>query len=524
MKKFLSLLLAALMLCGCLTVATAEERETLTILIAEDTLITSYEDNAFTTYVEEGCNVNLEFVLLPATDADQKLQLMISSGEKLPDVICHGLNLSTVYAYAQAGAIIPLDEYYEKGLAVNVDAANEMYPEIDLFGQIRAADGHLYSIPRYFREINNVFSCRLFLNTQWLKNLNLEMPTTTEEFYQVLKAFKEQDPNGNGIADEIPMAGAWPSHTSNYNPINFMMNSFVQTNSSKNYFFVEDGKINLSYATDGWRKGLEYMNLLVEEGLLDPASFTQTSAQVSAVIANPEVCIIGCYPLQGQKADYLDEFDGIMPLKGPDGVQLARYNPDTANNQWFITADCKNPELAFKVGDFMFTEEAFRLCRVGEEGVSWVDAAPDAVPLLAGQDAQFDWLDAGAMWTTAQNATWRQKAPLFAWDGLNVQTLNENTAPREAKVSAYYPNLEAYKPAEGTYLTRALNYTEDEEFVIADIASTLQTYAIESAIRFITGDMDVETEWDAYVAELKNIGIDTYLEVSQAAYERQIAK
>lgn len=524
MKKYLALLLAALMLCSGVSAFAAEERETLTILIQEDTLITSYEDNAFTTYVEEGCNVDLEFVLLPATDASQKLQLMISSGEKLPDVICHGLNLATVYAYAQAGAIIPLDEYYEKGLAVNVDAANAQYPDIDLYGQIRAADGHLYSIPRYFREINNNYNIRYWLNNQWLENLNLEVPTTTEEFYQVLKAFKEQDPNGNGVADEIPLIGAWSSHSSSYNPITFLMNSFVLTTPGKNYLFVEDGKLNLAYATDAWREGLAFMNKLIEEGLLDPASFTQTSSQCLATLGNPEICIVGCYALQGAKDPYIEQFEGLMPLEGPNGVKLAHYNPTTANNQWFVTADCKNPELAFKVGDFMFTEEAFRLCRVGEEGVSWVESEPNAQPFLAGQVAQFNWLDAGAMWTTAQNSTWRQNAPLFAWDGLNVQEMSDTVPEREVKNANYFPLLADYKPADGTYLPRALNYTEDEDFIITDISSTLQTYAIESAIRFITGDMDIDTEWDAYVAELKNIGIDTYLEVSQAAYERLIAK
>lgn len=524
MKKFLSLLLAALMLCGCLTVATAEDRETLTILIAEDTLITSYEDNAFTTYVEEGCNVNLEFVLLPATDSSQKLQLMISSGEKLPDVICYGLNLSTVYAYAQAGAIIPLDEYYEKeDMLTNVKAAAEKYPQIQLFEQITAADGHIYSIPRFFREINNNYSTRYWINYQWLENLNLEVPTTTEEFYNVLKAFKEQDPNGNGIADEIPMLGAWPSATSTYNLTTFIMNSFVQTNPSKKYLYLEDGKMTAAYATDAWREGLRYVNKLYAEGLIDPNAFTQTSSQALATLSNPEICIVGCYALQGSKDPYIEQFEGLQPLVGPEGVQLSYYNPTTASNHWFVTADCKNPELAIKVGDFMFTEEAFRLCRVGEEGVSWVASEPGAEPLLEGEVAQFNWLDNGAMWTTAQNATWRQNAPLFAWDGLNVREMSDAVSLRETKDAKYYPTLAAYKPAEGTYYT-FLNYTEDEEFQITDISSTLYTYAVESMVRFITGDLNIETDWDAYVAELKNIGLDAYLEVSQAAYDRQIVK
>ena len=520
MKKFLAILLAAVMLCGSFSIAAAaEERETLSILIAEDTLITSYDDNAFTTYVEEGANVDLEFVLLPATDTAAKLQLMISSGETLPDVLNYGMNLSKTYAYAQAGAIVPITQYIET-LAPNVMANVAAYPQVQILEQITCADGEIYGLPRYFREINNEFKYRYWLNHQWLENLGMAVPTTTEEFYQVLKAFKEKDPNGNGIADEIPLTGAWSSHGSTYNLAAFLMNSFVQATPGRDYLYVEDGQMKAAYATEAWKQGLAYMNKLFEEGLIDANAFTQTSSQCLASLSNPDVCIVGCYSVQGAKDPYIEQFDGLLPLAGPEGVQLSIYTPTTVGGIWFVTADCDNPELAVKVGDFMETEEGFLRCRVGEPGISWVPAEEGDVSVFGeGEAVTFRWLDNGQMWTTAQNATWRQNAPLFAYNGLNSQAAFD-LIEREVKSNQNIVDLMPYAPAEGTYFN-FLTYTEDEEFAIADISSTLTTYVIESMVRFITGDMDVENEWDAYVGELQNIGLETFLEVAQAAYERQ---
>ena len=57
-------------------------------------------------------------------------------------------------------------------------------------------------------------------------------------------------------------------------------------------------------------------------------------------------------------------------------------------------------------------------------------------------------------------------------------------------------------------------------YQIADIQTSLQTYVKESMARFATGDLSVDNDWDSYVKELDNIGLQTYIEVSQQAYDR----
>ena len=116
----------------------------------------------------------------------------------------------------------------------------------------------------------NVFtdenSSKMWVNKRWLDNLNMEIPTTVEEFENMLIAFKEQDPNGNGIADEIPMLsfeGGWHSDALS----GWLSNPFVYTSPDDNYVYLNEGKIELAYMQDGWKDAMKWLNSLYKAGL-----------------------------------------------------------------------------------------------------------------------------------------------------------------------------------------------------------------------------------------------------------------
>lgn len=101
-----------------------DEPYTLTVLIPQRPEVADYKDNDLTRWIESSCNVNLEFEYLPSDDANQKLAIMINSGDKLPDIICTGnISVSDAYNYGQAGALLDVSDYYKNGLAVNADKA-----------------------------------------------------------------------------------------------------------------------------------------------------------------------------------------------------------------------------------------------------------------------------------------------------------------------------------------------------------------------------------------------------------------
>ncbi|UUZ87014.1 extracellular solute-binding protein [Paenibacillus sp. P26] len=139
------------------------------------------------------------------SNAGDKKKLLLASGD-YPAVFLSGdLTQAEQIDYGKQGVLKPLNDLIDK-YGVEIKKAFQQDP--DLKKSITAPDGKIYALPH----INECFHCwysqKVWINTTWLKKLNLQMPTTTEEFYQVLKAFKTQDPNGNGKQDEIPLSGA----------------------------------------------------------------------------------------------------------------------------------------------------------------------------------------------------------------------------------------------------------------------------------------------------------------------------
>ena len=524
-KRIFALVMAMLtMLCALPMLASAEERPTLTILMTGDSYVEDYETNAFTQWVEDSMNVNLDFVLLPEAEAGDKLSVMIMSGQALPDIINYELDVTTVYRYAQTGAIIPLNEYYET-CADNINKALEIAPNI--LDEIRCPDGNLYGVPMYIKELHDEHRHKIWINKEWLDALGLEMPKTLDDFYNILKAFKEQDPNGNQIADEIPFVG---STSTQGDATITIMNSFIYEDNA-DHLTVTDGKLDVIYNKDAYKEGLKFFRKLVDEGLYDTISFTQDDTQLKALLNNEGVCLVGAFSSSSNSRIPLDTcpwakyYYGCDVLEGPDGVAFSCYEPKIAKNHWFITADCKNPELAFKVGDFMFdpTEEAFLRCRYGVPGVDWIAPSEGDVGTYQAYGYAPMQKTINLIWSILQNSHWRKDAPLFAVNAPQGAVYDPEATWYSGRVAEVVAKHIAHDPAEGTYV-RNLVFTDEELEEIKEIRATLKTYVKESKTRFINRDLSIEDDWDAYLAELENIGLQRALEVFQMSYDRTYGK
>ena len=160
---------------GVLPIWTGSEPYVLKVLIAPTDKVTDHDDNAYTKWIEEACNVDLQFEYLPVTDAGQKLNIMVTTGEKLPDIVVMGLDVATSYAYGEAGAFLNLRDYYDRGLAVNVDKAVAEFPTWNLLSNITNHDGSVTASedPGFAVQQNHVHVDQ----QTWLDNLGLDMPT-----------------------------------------------------------------------------------------------------------------------------------------------------------------------------------------------------------------------------------------------------------------------------------------------------------------------------------------------------------
>ena len=157
-------------------------------------------------YISERTGINFEWLVTPADQYKEKLNLMMASGEKM-DLIVPGNNASAritkveEFKYASQGMLTPLNDYINYS-SKNVKALYESDP--GYYEAMTTPDGNIYSFQGIRTEerpgtYHGTASYKMWINKSWLDRLGLEMPATTEEFYHVLKAFKEQDANGNAI-------------------------------------------------------------------------------------------------------------------------------------------------------------------------------------------------------------------------------------------------------------------------------------------------------------------------------------
>lgn len=538
MKKITTwLLLVCLILSAVGSFAVAEEKPVIVIARSTNALIEDMNTNDTTLMLEEKFNVDLQFMEFPSEDALQKLSVIINTGSDLPDVININLDDATITSYASKGVLLPLDEYldnpemmthfYEDWYEITDDYAKTVMNNITM------ADGHRYSLPSTKGGPWNLAPLKMFINYAWLEKLDLEMPTTTDELYDVLTAFVTQDPNGNGKADEIGILGGngWPF----CNFTGFLLGSFIPNTFKDGYYYVEDGKVKAAFAEDAFRDGLEYVFKLVDEGLIYPASFTQDATQGKAIVTNTTegytVGLISTASDSGMASvEFFENYKMMGPVEGPDGVCYSAYNNPGCSQNWFVTTSCENPELAFAIGEYGYSFDVTMTERYGTKDVNWTadpEIAKNYTPKIpgAGYETMVAVLD-DTPWTTISNTSWKQSLPYTQTDAYIAKasfTQMKDDSERNAKemFDTYYMTIT--KELYGTHgypnLIGKLPYTEEETMAIADITTAINTYRDENITRFVTGSRDL-AEWDDFVEELYAMGLETQLEYMQTAYDR----
>lgn len=552
MKRFLSILLVVMMLVpsalamelsepGVLPITTDDV--TITIGLRHVSLTTDYEVNYLTQLIEEKTGVKLDFVLFPTdvNESKQKLSLMIAGGQKLPDILYLPLSDIERFTYGSGGYFLPLNDYLENdafywNLAMDTWSTAEQKAELMKYAA--SPDGNIYGYPAYCIDPGDATAQGLWINKLWCENLNLELPTTTDELYTVLKAFKEQDANGNGdLNDEIPLIGHkdWVGHAETY-----LMNSFVYDVFSQDFSYqlsVEDGKLYAPFITDAYREGLKYIHKLMDEGLLSPLTFSQSKDELRSIMCAPndQDTIVGAFaghpsPIFGADGtvERVYEYTALPAMIGPEGVQYSPYTGQIGAYDTYITSDCENLDLAFRVIDAVAEQEISLSMRYGEKDVNWTYTDEGEVnhKYLEGFSAVYAMTpteDVPVPWTSENNTLWHVNTfnmlppQLFA----GLVTTPYTSEYRQYQMSTlWYSSVPLRYDKHPNETALKLVFTQDEIDNVSEIESSLRSYVEESMARFILGDLDVEKDWDSYKAELEGIGLDYYLETAQTAYDR----
>ena len=513
-----------------------EEKVKLTIGIPAKTNVVSFDDNAFTRFLEEKTGYDLEFVKFSSAVGEEKTQLttMVAAKETLPDLL-YGFSFTAqeLNTYGSDGYFLDLTPYFEdEELTADYRArVAELYGE-DHFDYvmsfIKSADGKIYGYPTIATSEADQPWNSVYINTVWLDKLGLEMPTNYEEFVEVLRAFKTGDPNGNGIADEIPAIGS--TYMSKGNIPAWILNNWLYLN-DRFFFNVEDGKLTLPHVTDEYREGVQALHDLVDEGLLSSMSWTIAEQSEYSALCTPANQTAICGVFAGHMLIYPSVDNPValeyQPLPPFNHAPILGQAPSL---NAFITADTKYPDECFNLMQVISTEAGSMACRYGEEGVDWEWSADYATGNTA----------VGVLNTSVvggQNkSTWSTTAGILTKYGLStkyhtaVTSAPEDMTWSECRTQLNNDHAAQYlavgeKNNPDQVLDWALNYNDEELDRLGNIQAEITSYLGEMRAKFATGELDPynDADWDRYVQTLNDIGLETWVACAQSAYDRFMA-
>ena len=504
-----------------------------TICAPDVTYINDLNENTLTPWILEKTNVKLNYEEIPDTEWDTKVNLLIASDE-LPDAFIYGsFSAAELADYGAQGVFLPMNDIIaEHGYYINqVFDQQEALP-----GAYTALDGNIYTLPSVNECYHCYYSMRAWINQQWLTNLGLEYPNTVDEFVNVLRAFKEQDANGNGDPnDEIPFSGNASSWNGTIYP--FLLNSFLHYDTS-NLSVKEDGTVIFTPIQPEFKEGLQWIASLIDEGLIEKEALTQTAEQLKTKGSNLDTALLGGFTAavwwDGVGADDGEgsrcrEYCGLSPLEGPNGVRISPWSgTGFYMGNCVITTACEDPVPLFKMFDYMLSEEGTLRSQIGELDVDYV--MPDEGALgINGKPALYKLLPNATTGGTAGDESTTAMANVFPanrtndfrlgemanYDDPETQWLQEPRLYNEsAKYFAPYADEHMMYPS-------AVNLTAEESEKINFMKTQINDYVKENIVLFLAGEKSFDTDWDSFIAEFDNLKLDEYMELRQMAYTRQ---
>lgn len=470
-------------------------------------------------YFEDKSNVKINWVDWGTDETySQKLSLAFAS-EDLPDAVygAFAIGMDDLAKYGEAGLIIPLEDMISEYMPRLSEIA-EKNPEI--LEDMKTPDGHIYALPSYDPNSLNDFQETILYNREWLEKLNMEIPTTTEEFYNYLKAIKAAgDLNGNGEDDEIPFTFrlGTASALDHQNGICSFV-GFTGRVLPQNSFTVENGETVYTPKTEEFKEAVKYLNKLYSDGLIDKEVFTMDETTYNARIKNKAKNVGVCIAPNAESLNSVlgeDTFVYGPPLKGENGeepVWFRRVTPSNFRTSFFITNKAQNPEILLKWLDLHFDRDISLANAKGKEGVTWEKEDDVKIRLLQKPD--------GGTYTGEESAQYWPSGAMFNFATGDYEIVNKSatTLSQEAALEVYGP----YLMDKGEVFYQNV-FTAEEGEARSRAISEVEPYMIQCLARWITKG-GIDTEWDEYLKQLDLLGLKDWTGVMQAAYDRSAAK
>lgn len=480
--------------------------------------------------IEKRLGIKLDCHPYPDDSWQTQLTLMMAS-EEMPDLIINAtVSLENMAEYGADGYFLPINEHLDS--APNLSKVFGDSPAYQ--AAVTSPDGNIYALTTYNQNKIARIS-RSFINTAWLDNVKMEVPTTTDELYDVLVAFRDNDANGNGdAADEIPFSVAIGAAGAPTYAEQTLMSAFGIVSNKTTYVLQNEGsEVKLMDISDNYKEYLRYLNKLYAENLMDQESFIQTNDEFRAKAAEDRVGFYGDaapFVAASQPIEYDSNFAWIggMSSSVSDEHTIVLDTPAGSNAICAISADTEYPVEMVRLLDYFFSDEGSLAGARGFEGVSFdwveVEAVPGSKVATVRVVDEYPSAEEFRYKKAVINNGFQMVSPYYGTQYPLVieadDSLLEGALLTEYGWAAL---IESGSRREGTVFKDAfpnLVYTSEESSERATLYTDISQYLANAKAQFVTGEMDLDADWDAHVNTLNQMGLERIMEIEQAAYDR----
>lgn len=486
-----------------------DEKVTLTMFMAMDSSYgvysKDYNDSEFFKELEARTNVHIEFITPAEGEETNSFNLMFTSGE-LPDIITWATN------YTNGGLTGGIEDGYYLDLT---DLIPEYMPNYNairtsserLIKDTTMDDGRLGAVYEIRTDTEGPWM-GYQVNQNWLDELDLDTPVTYDDWEKMLTAFKEE----KGAYAPLALTGL------GYDYYDILSAGFGASHT----FLNMDGTVVYSPVTENWKEYLTLMNDWYSKGLIDPDFMTRGSFASDMELITSEQT--GCWVSMVKLASAYDVANENIntvaiqnPVKAEGDTTHSRVPDSVATAQPVaISADCKYPELALKWLDYLFSEEGSMLASYGIEDVSYTVDENGTVSFTDLINQNPDGYD--------QNASMLIYALVPSKLSSSYHFDREYLNMREKDLESYSIWGQDWEKDDWV-MPGFITLTSDETSQYSVIYNDVNSYMNECTLKFITGVMDINgADWDTYVSTIEGMGIQTCIDIQQAALDRYNAR
>ena len=500
----------------------------LTALISKSGLTKDVNELKWLSDLEEETGVEIEWQQITA-DWDQKKSAMFASGE-IPDLLFAATADSDYVQYN--GLFEDLTTLIEKE-APNIREMFSDHPETE--SMAKTEDGKIYGVPGY-QAVWPKVSGTMLINKTWLDNLGLDVPSTWDELYEVLVAFRDGDPNGNGDpTDEIPMnfMNDFVSRSGGADILNMLGGTGIQITDRAPYgYFVEDAQVKSCFVDERYKDFIAFLRKLYLDDCISQEVLTQDYSKYQSVCRADGVTAQVGFTFAWESGDRFgnelkDQYISIPQIKQNAEIENAPYSYDFYGlnyhgNRVSMSSACKDKEAAMRFIDAFYEKEASIQVLFGgiNEDDPCIKKNDDGTyEVLPPADPS---LDPGTWkWTNS----FADIGPFYIRDEMREKLkLGTDMVGALEEKSVYDQDLEKIDPKSNLYPQTFMKYSQEDINTMAMNQANIDNIVDQTAAAWLTdASREIDAEWDDYVENVNNAGLTQNLEIRQTAYERYLS-